>query len=131
MSHLTFFILFAAVFISNDCTSQKKWDGGAGNNQWSNALNWTGNTLPSVIDDVVLDNALVTGNYTVILPATAVTVKTITITPAVSRTIDLSLPSANTAIPGLTVSGPGYGLTINSGEHSEIHRVVQAEVQFA
>lgn len=112
MSHFSFFII---ILLCSSAFSQKKWDGGAGNNQWSNALNWSGNTLPSLTDDVILDNSLVAADYTVVLPSAAVTVRTITIAPAASRAIDLTLPSSNTLIPGLTVSGPGYGLTINSG----------------
>ncbi|HUQ66797.1 MAG TPA: T9SS type A sorting domain-containing protein [Flavitalea sp.] len=112
MWHLSFFIL---LLISYPAFSQKKWDGGGGNNQWINALNWTGNALPTATDDIVLDNSLVAVNYNVILPATAVTVKTIIITPAASRAIELTLPAANTLLPGLTVSGPGYGLIINAG----------------
>jgi hypothetical protein len=115
MSHLFILSIFAALIIPASSFPQKKWDGGAGNNLWSNANNWTGNSLPTSSDNIVLDNSLVSGNYTVALPSTATTVKTITISPAAGRTIELTLPSTNTAIPGLTVSGPGYGLTINSG----------------
>jgi hypothetical protein len=100
MSHLSFFIL---LFLSLYCSAQKKWDGGGGNSQWSNALNWTGNSVPSSIDDVILDNSIVAVSYSVILPATAVTVRTITITPSTSASIDLTLDPANTLIPGLTV----------------------------
>src|SRR5690349_16824908 len=112
MSHLSFIILF---LVSLSSFAQKKWDGEAGNNQWSNAANWTNNTLPTTTDNVILDNSLVTGSYNVSLPSTAVTVRSITITPAASKTIELTLPATNTALPGLTISGPGYGLTINSG----------------
>ena len=112
MSHLSFSIL---LFLSISALSQKKWDGGAGNTQWNNALNWTGNALPTTTDDVVLDNSLVVGNYNVVFPATAVTVRSITISPATSRAIELTLPASNTLVPGLTVTGPGYGMIINSG----------------
>lgn len=112
MSHLSFFTL---ILLCTSVFSQKKWDGGGGNNQWNNALNWSGNTLPSITDDVVLDNSLLASNYTVELPSTAVTVRTITITPATSGSIELTLTPSNTFVPGLTVTGPAYGLTINSG----------------
>lgn len=49
------------------------------------------------------------------LPVTAVTVKTITITPLINRTIDLTLPNTNTLAPALTVNGAGYGLILNAG----------------
>ena len=112
MSHLSFFIL---LFISITSLAQKKWDGEAGNNQWSSALNWTGNAVPIATDNVVLDNSIVLISYNVVLPSTAVTVKTITITPSAPKTIELTLPSTNIFLPGLTVSGPGYAMTINSG----------------
>jgi hypothetical protein len=112
MSHLSFFIL---LLVSLTTFSQKRWDGEAGNNLWSNAINWTGNAVPTATDNVVLDNSFVANNYSISLPSAAVTVKTITITPSASRTIELTLPATNTALPGLTVNGPGYGLVINSG----------------
>jgi hypothetical protein len=112
MSHISFFTL---LFISLASCAQKKWDGEAGNNLWSSALNWTGNAVPIATDNVVLDNSIVLNNYNVALPSTSVTVKTITITPSASKTIELSLPPTNNLLPGLTVSGPGYGITLNSG----------------
>lgn len=115
MSHLFYFIQFAILVIPASTLCQKKWDGGGGNNQWSNAQNWTGNTLPLSTDDVVLDNSGTGVSYIVQLPSTAVTVKSITITPNSGRTIELILPATNIAVPGLTVNGPGYGLTMNSG----------------
>jgi hypothetical protein len=112
MSHLSFFILLLISFAS---FSQKKWDGGGGNNQWNNASNWTGNTVPSLSDDVVLDNSVITSSYSVVLPNTSVTVKSITISPGTSRSIDLTLPATNTSVPGFSANGPGYGMIINSG----------------
>src|SRR5215217_2236876 len=109
MSYFSFFIL---LFVSFSSIAQKRWDGEGGTNQWSSALNWTGNAVPTATDNVVLDNSFVTGNYSIVLPSTSVTVKTITITPSALKTIELTLPPANTLLPGLTVTGPGYGLTI-------------------
>ncbi len=101
--------------LSLPLSAQKKWDGGGGDNQWSNALNWSGNTLPDIGDDVLLDNSVVSQGYNVLLPVTAVTVKTVTITPASGENIELTLPVENTLVPGLTIAGPGYGLIINNG----------------
>lgn len=115
MSHLFYFLLFAGLLSYQTSLSQKKWDGEGGSNAWSNPQNWAGNTLPVATDDVLLDNSLVLGSYTVVLPSTAVTVRTITITPVSGRTIELTLPSTNISVPGITANGPGYGLTINSG----------------
>ena len=115
MSHHLYFILFAFVISANASIAQKKWDGGAGNNLWNNALNWTGNRLPVATDNIILDNSYVSGNYGVVLPSLPVTVRSITISPATGKTIDLVLPPQNIYRPGLTVTGPGYGMVIGSG----------------
>lgn len=112
MSHLLFYTI---LIISLPVFSQVKWDGGAGNNQWNDPLNWTNNTVPLSTDNVLLDNSVVSENYIVVLPTDAVTVKSILINPVVSKSIELILPNENKFIPGLIVSGPGYGLTINRG----------------
>ncbi|MBO9573118.1 MAG: hypothetical protein J7497_13080, partial [Chitinophagaceae bacterium] len=112
MSHLLFYIL---LLISLPVFSQKKWDGGAGTNLWNDPLNWNDNIVPSSSDNIILDNSAVSGNYSVILPVTAVTVKSILIDPSASVQIDLTLPKQNTVVPALTITGPGYGLTINKG----------------
>jgi hypothetical protein len=113
MSHLSFYILL--FFYSLQLTAQVKWDGGGENNQWNDPLNWAGNNLPSLADDVILDNSIIAGNYDVILPATTVTVKTISLSPASGRNIELILPPDNTVVPGLIITGPAYGLIINNG----------------
>jgi len=114
MSHLSY-LLSAFLFLSAVSYAQKKWDGGGGNNQWNNALNWTGNTVPLSGENVVLDNSIFVANYTVMLPATAVTVKSVTITPAAGKTIELTLPAQNLQVPGFSANGPGYGLVLNTG----------------
>ncbi|HZO86469.1 MAG TPA: hypothetical protein VFC26_14715, partial [Verrucomicrobiae bacterium] len=39
------------------------WDGGGGNNSWHTAANWSGNTVPGLNDDIVID---VPGDITVV-----------------------------------------------------------------
>ena len=96
--------------------AQKKWDGGAGTRLWSDALNWYPDGVPGTEDDVVLDNQWVAGNYAVELPSGSLTTlaRTIRITPS-STTITLTLPSANTAVPGLTLSSTEESLVVNNG----------------
>jgi uncharacterized repeat protein (TIGR02543 family) len=83
--------------------------GGGDGTSWSDARNWTGGTVPVSTDSVVLNNVNVTGNYTVNLPtgATGVTLFRLAIIPTPPRTITLSLPSGNTANPGLRVGDAG------------------------
>jgi Secretion system C-terminal sorting domain len=105
------------LFISISITSQVRWNGNAGDGQWTTPANWVGNQLPSTTDDVLLDNSVVAGNYMVSLPgaASAVTIKSIVIAPATGNTIQLTLPVSNTATPAFTLTGPGYCIMINKG----------------
>ncbi|MFM9911089.1 MAG: hypothetical protein ACKVOW_17240 [Chitinophagaceae bacterium] len=114
-------ILFLiSLFLCFNLQAQKKWDGEGGDNSWNTASNWEGNTLPASTDDVLLDNSLVTGSYRVQLPDQAVSINSIAISPSGSDSIRVILPSTNTVIPGLTVTGAGgirvfrNGLFINS-----------------
>jgi hypothetical protein len=115
MSHLSILVICSSLFVAKVSVSQKKWDGGGGNNLWTNAQNWTGNTVPVSTDDIVLDNSLIAVSYTIVLPSSSTTVKTVTISPASGKTIELDLPPQNISMPGFTITGPGYGLTLNSG----------------
>jgi len=105
------------LFVSVNIMAQARWDGEAGDNQWTTASNWVGNTIPAATDDVLLDNSSLTGNYIVLLPGSlsAITIRTIIISPAVNNTIQLILPSSSTAVPAFTATGPAYGITINNG----------------
>jgi hypothetical protein len=81
------------------------------------ARNWTGDVLPAVTDDVMLDNTFITGGYIVALPGgnSLVNIKSITITPGSGNNIELILPATNTALPGFKVSGAIYGMVIGNG----------------
>lgn len=107
------FLLFGISYIAS---SQKTWDGGAITSNWNDAANWLPDGVPVSTDNVVLDNSSVAGSYAVNLPpgAVTVTVNTLTITPSGVNTITLTLPSANTGNPGLSVSGPGDALVLNN-----------------
>jgi Secretion system C-terminal sorting domain len=95
----------------------KTWDGQAGDGLWATATNWADNVVPVAGDDVVLNNLLLPGTYTVTLPNTAVTIQSITITPNIGDNITLILPSTNTLQPGLIFSGPANSnvLVLNDG----------------
>ncbi|MFO7656388.1 MAG: hypothetical protein R6W78_04920 [Bacteroidales bacterium] len=53
------------------------WDGGAGTENWHDADNWSGNTLPSDTNIVYLDHTYVPGIYTVRVQAQNVDIKRI------------------------------------------------------
>jgi hypothetical protein len=57
MKNLTFLLLF---FIGNySYAATKNWDGGAGTVNWEVANNWSGNTIPSPGDSVIIKNETV------------------------------------------------------------------------
>ena len=110
-------LCFFVIPVCHQIHSQVKWDGGGGDGLWSNPANWIGNTVPSSTDNVILDHSAISGNYIVILPGglSSTTVKSLIISPAVSRTIEVVLPVTSAAIPGFTAVGSGYGLEIHRG----------------
>jgi hypothetical protein len=109
-------LFFTCLFFYLIAYTQKVWTGNGGDGNWSNALNWNNATIPLPIEDVLLDNSVVTISYQVMLPlSNAVSVKSITIAPAGPNTIELILPSANTQIPAFNATGPGYGILLNAG----------------
>ena len=93
----------------------KTWTGYGGDTNWLNPLNWSGAELPKSADDVILDNRDMPVSYIVILPVTAVILKTISIEPSPGRNIELVLPDSNKITNALTVTGPGYGIELSAG----------------
>src|ERR1700712_2728017 len=88
---IKFLLYIPVLFISVSLIAQVKWTGGGGDGEWANAANWVGNQLPATSDDVILDNSVQPGNYTVLLPgaAIAITIKSIVILPAAGNNIQL------------------------------------------
>ncbi|HEY8894623.1 MAG TPA: hypothetical protein VIM79_07395 [Niastella sp.] len=97
--------------------SQLRWDGEAGDGQWMTAGNWSGDVLPGITDDVILDNVFVSGTYSVVLPGgnDLVQIRSVTIAPGSGNNIELILPATNTAIPALKLMGAVYGMVIDNG----------------
>jgi len=96
------------------------WDGGGDGSSWNDPANWVGDAIPTSADEVVLDNSVVAGNYTVNLPGGAVTtaIAKLTITPAAGNTITLILPNTNTNNPGFNVGDAAAGtddIILNEG----------------
>ena len=83
--------------------ADKRWSGLGDGSSFSDPANWNGGVAPTAADDVTLDNTLRSGTYNVNLPAGAVTVTIhrLTIAPSGANVITLTLPSTNTANPGL------------------------------
>lgn len=110
-------LLLFALLVNVHSFAQLRWDGEAGDGQWTTARNWAGDMLPAVTDDIILDNAFITGDYTVTLPGgnSSVHIRSITIMPGSGNSIELILPATNTALPAFTISGTVYGMVIGNG----------------
>lgn len=108
-------LLIAGLHFS-ELNGQSRWDGEGGDGDWNNPLNWNNNSLPTTFSNVILNNEFVATDYAVRLPAgnISVSIQSLIIHPG-SGSISVIIPPANTAVPALTVTGPGYGLIIQSG----------------
>ena len=72
--------------------------------------------MPTASDQVILDNSILAGNFTVTLPDTSVIIVSLTISPSPGNTIQVILPSSNTLTSNaFVVTGLVYGLLINNG----------------
>jgi hypothetical protein len=113
MRRMILFCIAVTAFVT--CLAQKKWDGGGNNNQWSNDQNWFPDGVPLLGDDVMLDNSLIQGSYVVELPLGNITVDlhSLIITPNGNQ-ITVLLPSTNSGLPGLNISGTGDALVIGN-----------------
>src|SRR5688572_6141833 len=89
-------LLFFVLLMYVPSFAQLRWDGEAGDGRWMTAHNWSGNVLPAVTDDVILDNAFLAGGYNVTLPGgdSIVHIRSITIAPGAGNNIELTLPAA-------------------------------------
>lgn len=105
-------------FIGN---AQKYWDGEANDGKWNTAQNWFPDGVPSMADDVVLNNNFVVTNYTVSLPNDNVSIQlnSLRVLSNGTTTTTLDIPDVNTASPALTLNniiiGKGGVLINNSG----------------
>jgi hypothetical protein len=97
--------------------SQWKWDGGAGDSSWISPANWYPDGIPAAGDDVLLDNSLVNVDYEIRLPSgtAGISLDSLTLRPGRGRSIRLTIPTGNRAIPALNITGSGESLRIDSG----------------
>jgi hypothetical protein len=114
MQGIKYWLLVMCIIDQLNGIAQLRWNGLGGDGQWANPNNWAGNKVPATSDDVLLDNTFLPGSYTVHLPPgdATVTIRSLTIGPAGSHTIEVILPAANTATPGFVANSPGTALTI-------------------
>jgi hypothetical protein len=71
----------------------KYWDNGGSDGNWANDTNWSPDGIPTGFDNVVLDNSIVSGAYTVLINDPVKSCRTLTIGDAVSAnaiTLDIT-----------------------------------------
>lgn len=115
MKQIFICVWLAMPFMGNSSVIQ--WDGEGADGLWNTAANWSGDIIPTVADDVILNNVFVSGTYTVNLPpgTDSVLIRSLTITAAGSNFITLILPAVNIANPGLSVKGSGDAIILEKG----------------
>ncbi|MGH3085950.1 MAG: hypothetical protein ACRDSJ_01365, partial [Rubrobacteraceae bacterium] len=84
--------LALAVFASPSWAATKTWDGGGDTNNWSEAANWSGDTVPTSADDVVFDG-------------------TSTKDAAIDTNIDVAGIQINSGYTGTITQAPGIAVT--------------------
>lgn len=96
--------------------AQIRWDGQGGDGLWSTAANWVGDQVPVSTDDVLLDNSVLAGSYSVTLPSgnISVSVNTLVMTPTGTAIITLINPTSNTSPTAFAATGPGDAVVLNS-----------------
>ncbi len=70
----SFFVIVVFFFLTFPMLAQKTWTGIGGNGLWTTASNWSGNSVPTASDDIILDNTNVSGSYTVTIPVNSAAV---------------------------------------------------------
>ena len=73
------------------------------------AANWVGDQVPVSTDDVLFDNSVLAGSYSVTLPSgnISVSVNTLVMTPTGTAIITLINPTSNTSPTAFAATGPG------------------------
>jgi hypothetical protein len=95
-------------------TAQKKWAGPATGN-WDDTQNWLPAGVPTISDDVSLDNSLQKSDYSVALLKSVVSVNSLTIEPAAGKKIEVLIAPVNTNSPAFIVNDGGNSFNIKEG----------------
>lgn len=110
-------LIAALYFFQLSIHAQMRWDGGGGDGLWSTSANWVTDIVPTINDDVLLDNSFVAGNYSVSLSNgnSSVLIRSLRISPANPYVIILQNPSGNTSPTAFVANGQGDAVTLDKG----------------
>ncbi len=114
MARCTCILIVCLSIICRSYSAQKKWTGANGAS-WDNQANWYPAGSPNDTDDIILDNTFQQSAYTVILPATQVSIHSLLIQPGQNSRIELVLPASNTTSPALYVTSSLQSIVIRNG----------------
>ncbi|MDD4382196.1 MAG: carboxypeptidase-like regulatory domain-containing protein [Candidatus Dojkabacteria bacterium] len=109
-----FFLFFLSIKPKNTYAASVSWDGGASTTNWSDALNWSTDSVPGADDDVLIDTTV-----TVNIAATT-TIKSLTlgnINATTSPTLNFSYDAVNNGALNIT-NGDLYTYTNSTITHS-------------
>ncbi|WP_418264569.1 T9SS type A sorting domain-containing protein [Flavobacterium faecale] len=109
------YLLILLLAISVSGFGQIKWVA-AGSGDWGTASNWSGGVVPTIGDDVVLDNSTTVGAYTVTMPGNG--------TPVEIKSLQIGYPGNVNVIKVLiTNDSPATGsiLKLNGGGATALH----------
>jgi len=88
------------------------WDGGGNDLAWTNALNWSSDTIPGPNDDVFLD---VAGNFTVGYGGGATVIQSLTLSdPLQLKLGSIEVTGATTIGPSASVIAQGFGVAFQA-----------------
>jgi len=91
--------------------AQKIWDGEAGNNNWGDAVNWSGNSIPVTGDDVLINTAVTISGVPSITLNSLVIENNVTLQGGSGITITINNTNTNAALR----VGAGQTLTLGGG----------------
>jgi hypothetical protein len=95
-------------------TAQKKWAGPATGN-WDDTQNWLPQGVPTISDDVSLDNSLQKSDYSVAILKSVVSINSLTIEPAAGKKIEVLISGADINSPAFIIHDGGNSFNIKEG----------------
>ncbi len=110
----TTLLLILLLLVSYKSEAQKKWAGSTAGN-WEDAQNWQPQVVPTITDDVILDNTYQKSNYKIIINNNTVTIHTLSLEPSAGNNIEVNIAASNKSSPALIINDTGNSFRIKKG----------------